>query len=172
MPHPAAHGILFLYGITADEAQPAIFDSLGGQLRQDPPAHIPLSRPHRHRHPLRSRRCGRRFMWDAVAQPAIAVTPHQPMMVVSHPNSPQDPTVPRYHLPSREVCHLSSSPTPSHRSPPPSFLISRFALTPSLTPSPPSCPNPMITLRSMMWMSSPPPLSKPSSVPPKNQRGT
>jgi serine/threonine protein phosphatase PrpC len=28
VPHPAAHGILFLYGITADEAQPAIFDRL------------------------------------------------------------------------------------------------------------------------------------------------
>jgi hypothetical protein len=33
--HPAAHGILFLYGITADEAQPAIFDSRGVLQEQD-----------------------------------------------------------------------------------------------------------------------------------------
>ena len=35
MAHPAAHGILFLYGITADEAQPAIFDSRGVLQEQD-----------------------------------------------------------------------------------------------------------------------------------------
>ena len=35
MPHPKAHGILFLYGITADEAQLAIFDSRSVLQEQD-----------------------------------------------------------------------------------------------------------------------------------------